>query len=579
MNLHGRQIDVEEELDPTVPFVRGRSFPRTRTAAAAVAPRPLQVQPRTDSPPPSATPPAGIAAFAKSPRLDDVIGFSLSEQAVAPEIEIRYSRPTDAEIAAARKAASEAGPLGPHLDRVTPPARASMTMEIREEDILEVAPARAFETRTSDAKPPRFATLRRVLVTGAATVLAASLGVGLMVVRHRAKASEAQSGHAPAATVPPAIVDATACSIDGPPRILAKRALASAGVETSAVGSRVALGIALAQKSGLAIEIDTRDYAVTSSAKLATTAPIRRLLPILGQAETVAATTDSDLGHFAGIGARSVLREDGGKWGSLVEKGTELVFFDGKQESSLFALPGPNDKTDVVVATRARGAMPPKGGAHGNVGREGAESAAWTGASGDRPAAKHGGESPRLGVALRRDKAIWAGLAEGAAPSAIGALVRLSAPGHDIGAPAIAAAGSSLVVAWAERPSNEAGNAPYRIRLARSTPGSDPVSTTFVLPPGGGGGQAIAPALANVGPNTLLLAWTEGGTGQHQVRAQLVDASSLTAKGEPLVLSGVEENAGQPQIVLDAERRGLIAYFVADAGSYALAMRPIHCAP
>src|ERR1044071_4941148 len=97
------------------------------------------------------------------------------------------------------------------------------------------------------------------------------------------------------------------------------------------------------------------------------------------------------------------------------------------------------------------------------------------------------------------------------------------------------------LIAFAGRASAEA---PWRVQLAGVSPGGAPVLKAFETPPGGAGGGSIAPSVARLGNGGWILQWTEGATGQYQVRVQSL-SSDLSPVGEARLVSPKGANAGQ----------------------------------
>jgi hypothetical protein len=76
--------------------------------------------------------------------------------------------------------------------------------------------------------------------------------------------------------------------------------------------------------------------------------------------------------------------------------------------------------------------------------------------------------------------------------------------------------------------------------------------------------EAISPSASGIPGGRWLLQWTEGATGNRQVRAQALGANLLPA-GSAVTLSPTELNAGQGA-VLDLGGRALVVFMViADA--------------
>jgi len=86
------------------------------------------------------------------------------------------------------------------------------------------------------------------------------------------------------------------------------------------------------------------------------------------------------------------------------------------------------------------------------------------------------------------------------------------------------------------------------VQLAAVSQGAAPVARAFETPPGGAGGGSIAPAVGRLGDDGWILQWTEGTTGQYQVRVQRL-SSSLEPLGEPRLVSPKGANAGQGAVL------------------------------
>ena len=132
-----------------------------------------------------------------------------------------------------------------------------------------------------------------------------------------------------------------------------------------------------------------------------------------------------------------------------------------------------------------------------------------------------------------------------------------------VGTPAVAAHPNATLIAFAGRNDE---NADWRIRLARGEAGQIPRTVSdFALPPGGPGGGAIAPWLAPLEQNRWVLQWTEGGTGQYQVRVQALSAD-LAPVGTPALASPKGASAGQGAVWLAGTRA--LSLFVLTVGGF-----------
>jgi hypothetical protein len=169
------------------------------------------------------------------------------------------------------------------------------------------------------------------------------------------------------------------------------------------------------------------------------------------------------------------------------------------------------------------------------------------------------GKDGGVAVVFRRKGAIFGGWIDREQRSR-GPLLQVAGaggpPGALVGSPVLATNGEAVAVAFADR---EAPNLPWSIWV-----GASPLSTLpkqavrFDIPPGGPGGSAFAPALAGLADGRWLLAWTEGGGGNHDVRAQTL-GPDLAPTGAPLTLSDPQGNAGQAAVAV-SEGQGAMAY-------------------
>ncbi len=113
------------------------------------------------------------------------------------------------------------------------------------------------------------------------------------------------------------------------------------------------------------------------------------------------------------------------------------------------------------------------------------------------------------------------------------------------GTPSVATNPTHALLTFASRPD---ADAKWGVALAAAPHGSVPEqSTPFVIPPGGPGVETIAPSATGLDDGRWLLQWTEGATGNRQVRVQTL-GPDLTPIGDAITLSAVEDNAGQGSI-------------------------------
>ncbi len=119
-----------------------------------------------------------------------------------------------------------------------------------------------------------------------------------------------------------------------------------------------------------------------------------------------------------------------------------------------------------------------------------------------------------------------------------------------VGTPSLASNDKRLLVSFAARAS---ATAPWNLELGTAAHGAVPTSTTtFSIPPGGPGGEAISPAAGGLTGDRWLLSWTEGAQGNRVVRVQAL-GSDLIPAGNALSVSPEAANAGQSVVWVRGE--------------------------
>jgi hypothetical protein len=147
----------------------------------------------------------------------------------------------------------------------------------------------------------------------------------------------------------------------------------------------------------------------------------------------------------------------------------------------------------------------------------------------------------------------WLG-ADGARKSELAALEETGL----VGTPAATSSGGQVLLGYAARAS-EADH--WAIHLVTARFGEPPAPIrAFDLPPGGPGVEAISPSATALPDGRWLVQWTEGATGNRQVRAQALGAD-LRPIGPAITLSPAELNAGQGA-VLGLGAQALVVFVV-----------------
>ena len=325
------------------------------------------------------------------------------------------------------------------------------------------------------------------------------------------------------------------CALAGEAHVVSRTAFVQSGVEAVAVPGAIALGFAVDPRNGLAVTVDPASIGITTTVKArALGGDARRMSPILEKGK-LALVADNDKRNER-IQVRRVV-------------GTSPAIDVGVAESSIVWAPHglnsyaklfPLDGEGPIEALRAV----PLGATKG------------------------------IALAFRRGNAIYVGLAKGdAALTADGSLARIAGLGQ-VGSPALATSGDSIVVAWSDRAS---ASEPWQIRWTKLASGSPPdAPKQLAIPEGGLGAQAMSPSVAGLGGGRFVMAWSEGSP-THQVRAQTLGADG-SPSGAAIALSAIGMNAGQPQVAVGADGRGVVAFLAAKGKGFEIHATPMTCA-
>lgn len=354
-----------------------------------------------------------------------------------------------------------------------------------------------------------------------------------------AKAAEVEKPAEPAAAAA-APADLGPCTIAGEEKVIAPRAVVGTGIEAAPLNGSLVLGFAPSPGNGNAVALDPSSLAVSSTVKgKGPAAEVKRVTPAIANGRLVA-YVDGERKNDKLASRRAVATSTPIDIG--VAEGAIVWALHGKDGWAKLA-PLDEDGAGPVEALRAVPLTGKKG----------------------------------VAFVFRRDGAVFFGAATGEGKLELaGNVVRVPGLGQ-VGSPAITTSDNDIIVAWADRAGAEE---PWQIRWARSPIGgaSTEVSAqNLVLPPGGLGEQAMSPAVSGLGKGRFVIAWTEGPVAQHQVRALTLDETGKVM-GEPLTVSSANVNAGQPQVAVDAEGRGVVAYLGAKGRVYELRAAPLRCA-
>jgi hypothetical protein len=326
------------------------------------------------------------------------------------------------------------------------------------------------------------------------------------------------------------------CAIAGAAHVIAPKAQIRIGVEALATQTHLALGFVTADKDGFAVALESPSLVALGTAKQHAHESIRHVMPLAGPGKTLSVVADIERKTDKIAGARTV----GGN-GSFVLGSADGKLVWGTHASDTPHPLWPLESDGPADALRA---VALEGGGYAVAFRQGA--AIYLGA-------------------LHADKT----------PS--GDLVRVAGLGPQIGSPALGASGKTIAMAWADRASTTDS---WGVRLLEWKGGEAPGEVrSFSIPPGGMGEQAMSPGLAGLGGGRFLLAWTEGPVASHQVRAETLGVKGEVL-GSALTISADGVNAGQGQIAVLPDGRGLVVYMASPAGSTAeVVATPIACPP
>jgi hypothetical protein len=327
-----------------------------------------------------------------------------------------------------------------------------------------------------------------------------------IVSRARDTAPAAADSAAESSSAAPASSVAKGCRLLQPAARLAttvERSVPPAFAEV-ARGERVAVGFAPTAKgaAGIVVRLDTLD--VERPFEQANDAATRATVPLVSGGRTTFYVdhADSEL-----TGARTVAEGV-----TLGFAGPDLVRASGGKKDVLWPGAASDKTTDPRVSSTSEGSLVTfrRGGLSGQV--------------------LYG----------------WLGKDGGAA-----GLLAIEAPGVKFsGTPDAAASGRAGVVAFAGRPNDKAE---WRIQLAKAPQMGKASARAFEPPPGGSGGGNIAPAITALGDDGWLLQWTEGASGQYQVRLARL-GREFEVLGDTRLVSPKGANAGQGSVFASGSR-------------------------
>lgn len=325
------------------------------------------------------------------------------------------------------------------------------------------------------------------------------------------------------------------CALAGEAHVVSPRAFVQSGIEAVSVPGAIALGYGVDPRNGVGVTVDPSSIGITTTVKArALGGDARRMSPVLERGKLLlVAGVDKKGDKLQGrrVVATNPPIDVGVAEGSLV-----WAPRDANSYAKLFPLEGEG----AVDAIRA---VPLGAGSKG------------------------------IAVAFRRGNAVYVGVAKGeAALTAEGSLSRITGLGQ-VGSPSLTVSGDTVVVAWSDRATAQDA---WQVRWTKLNIGGAPdAPKQLVMPEGGLGAQAMSPSVAALGGGRFVMAWSEG-TPTHQVRAVTLNADG-SASGAAMSLSAAGINAGQPQVAIGPDGRGVVGFLAAKGKAYEIHATPVAC--
>ncbi len=324
------------------------------------------------------------------------------------------------------------------------------------------------------------------------------------------------------------------CALAGEAHVVSPRAFGQSGVEAVAVPGAVALGFAVDPRNGVAVTVDPASIGITTTVRArALGGDARRMSPVLDKGKlTLVPAVDKKFDKLQG---RRVIATNPPIDIGVAESTLVWAAHDQNSWAKLFAVEG-DGAIDAIRAIPL-------------------------------------GTSKGIAFTFRRGNAIYIGAAKGdSVLTAEGSLARIAGLGQ-VGSPSIAMSGENILVAWSDRATAQDS---WQVRWTKLPVGGEPTAPAqLTLPDGGLGTQAMSPSIAGLGAGRFLLTWSEG-TPTHQVRAITMNADGTTS-GAAMALSAAGVNAGQPQVAVGPDGRGVVAFLALKGKAYEIHATPIAC--
>ena len=315
------------------------------------------------------------------------------------------------------------------------------------------------------------------------------------------------------------------CLMKRAPGRFAPGAHKSIPIELAASDGRLAVGYArsMTEPRGMLVDLETGESEEVHAPEVAEESDVSRVVPVSRGGEVVFATSlaeENGVSAAVHVAASSpfVVGFTGSHMVKLPERGGEA--------SDLWELDPANKRADALQTSVV-----------GDAG---------------------------VAVAYRYDGQVYFGALElgGGVVNPAGVI---AGSGGKVGKPSVASNGRDVSVVFADKP--PAADARIELRWARGKFG-EPLRDALVveLPPGGPGGDAIAPAIAALPNNRWLLMWTEGRRpGPYTLRAQTYDGRYRPV-GEALRVSPGTGSFGQGSVGVVGEDAAVLFLLATSQG-------------
>ena len=315
------------------------------------------------------------------------------------------------------------------------------------------------------------------------------------------------------------------CLMKRAPGRFAPAAHKSIPIELAQSSGRLAVGYArsMTEPRGMLVNLETGESEEVHAPEAEEESDLSRVVPVVQGGEVSFATSlaqDAGVGSAVHVGASKpfVVGFTGTNMVTLPERGAETT--------NLWALDPPNKTADALQASVV-----------GDAG---------------------------VAVAYRYDGQVYFGALEKGGGVVHPAGV-IAGSGGKVGKPSVANDGEDVSVVFADKP--PAADARIELRWARGKFG-EPLRDALVveLPPGGPGGDAIAPAIAALPNHRWLLMWTEGRRpGPYTLRAQTYDRKYRPV-GEALRVSPGTGSFGQGSVGVVGEDAAVLFLLATSQG-------------